>query len=61
MVTGTALAQVKKMIMLLPMRKDENGQYILPFSNNVRLKEIGGLVYIGPKEDAPIEPATAMD
>lgn len=38
-VSGAALAQVKTMLGILPLNKDDNGDIILPFGNNVRLKE----------------------
>lgn len=59
-VSGAALAQVKNMLGVLPINKDENGDYILPFGNNIRLKERKGLYYIGMKQEKKVETATDM-
>lgn len=59
-VSGAALAQVKNMLGVLPINKDENGDYILPFGNNIRLKERKGLFYIGMKQEKKVEGATDL-
>lgn len=48
------------MLGVLPINKDENGDYILPFGNNIRLKERKGLYYIGMKQEKKVEGATDM-
>lgn len=54
-VTGAALAQVNNMLSILPLNKDENGDYILPFGNKIRLKNRQGVYYIGLKEENRIQ------
>lgn len=51
-VTGAALAQLTNLVETMPLNADENGQLILPFGNNIRLKQKGQAYYIGVKEEA---------
>ena len=41
-VTGQALKELQSMLSTKRMKKDENGNVILPFGNDMRLKEVNG-------------------
>lgn len=49
-VNGAALAELDKIMNRENLQQDENGDFIIPFAKNIRLKEKNGVFYIGTKE-----------
>lgn len=54
-VSGAALSDVSRMLNVLPLNTDENGDTILPLGNNLRLKQRNGVVFVGFKEKGKIQ------
>lgn len=61
MVTGSAMSELQNLIKSYQPRATKEGDYSLPFGDNVRMKQRGGVIYIGyndPKalhSDAPAD------
>ena len=45
-VIGAALNELQQLVQTMNLRADENGEFILPFGNNVRLTQKGNNFFI---------------
>lgn len=49
-VNGGALGEVQKIINTENLQEDENGDLIIPFAKNLRLKDRNNVIYLGEKD-----------
>jgi hypothetical protein len=57
-VIGAALNELQQLVQTMNLRKDENGEFILPFGNNVRLTQKGNNFFIRMNNTAEDEKQT---
>ena len=59
--TPEVLAELEKLQTTYKPKQTPEGDYSLPFGDNIRMKNKNGVIYIGPKSEAQQQAPTATD
>lgn len=55
--TPEVIAELEKLQLAYKPKQTPEGDYSLPFGDNIRMKDRNGIIYIGPKTEGPAVPA----
>lgn len=59
--TPEVLAELEKLQTTYKPKQTPEGDYSLPFGDNIRMKDKNGVIYIGPKSEAQQQAPTTTD
>ena len=59
--TPEVLAELEKLQTTYKPKQTPEGDYSLPFGDNIRMKDKNGVIYIGPKSEAQQQAPTVTD
>lgn len=62
LINGKALVELQKLLgTFTPKKDEETGEYIMPFGDNVRMKEMGNNIFFKLKDENKLSPSVLGD